>query len=199
MPDPDAPANYSVRVSDDPKVLHLLYWGGCLVARCRTQDDLIAAIDAHLGGHGPASAGAGRLSGLVLRRGGDAIVLAQVDQSYGAKLEGRLRQDGVAVDVRPWIDVDVADLTLLPPGTVGLVPVTGVGPTVRALFLPAGVAELPVADRLMTMERSGVLNIEGSTLETSAALVRSLPTERVDDYDVPHVAESVRRTLVEFS
>lgn len=195
--DLDVPPNYSVRVSDDPKVLHLLYWGGCLVARCRTGDELIAAIDAHLGGHGPVPSGAVRFSGLVLRRGADAVLLTHVDQQFGAKLGGRLRADGISIDVRPWIDVQADSIAVVPPGSVGLTaPITS-SPKVAAAFLPAGIAKLPVADRLMALQRGGALEIGGGTLAPTTALVSQMPTESVEDYGIANVSEAVRARFAE--
>lgn len=193
LDDADVAPNYSVRVSDDPKLLHLLYWGGCLVARCRTKADLVAAIDAHLGGHGPVPQGVVRLSGLAVRRADDAVVLTQVDQQYGAKLGARLRTDGITIDVRPWVDVDTETGTLRPPGSVGLARPDRATPGVRAVFLAAALAELPLGDRVMAMQRSGVVDQERGTLAATVAFVRSMLTERVDNFAVADVAEGVRR------
>lgn len=195
--DPEVPPNYSVRVSDDPKVLHLLYWGGCLVARCRTEDQLIAAIDAHLAGHGPVPDGAVRFSGLALRRGSAAVLLTHVDQQFGAKLGGRLRGDGVSVDVRPWIDVLAETLELLPPGSVGLSAPGVARPQIAAAFLPAAVVELPAPDQLMTLQRSGAVHLEAGTLSSATVLLSQMPTESVENYEVADVAEALRSRFAE--
>lgn len=184
-----------MRVSENPKVLHLLYWGGCLVARCRTLDELVAAIDAHLGGHGPVPAGGVRLSGLLVRNREDAVVLTHADQTYGAKLSGRLRSVGAWPEVRPWIDADPANGQVLPAGSIGLLGSRAVEARLRALLVPDRLAELDPADRLIAMQRNQALVLGAGDLVTAADFVRSTLTESVGNASPAHVAERLGTLL----
>lgn len=193
--DPDVPPNYSVQVSDDRTALHLLYWGGCLVARCRTREELVDAIAAHLGGHGPTPPGVARLDGVLLRHGSKGVILTHVDQVFAAKLLGRLRRLGVGAEQRPWIDVDAARMRVLPAPALALDGGTGRPPEsldASVIFMPQGVVERPLADRVLLLRQQRVLQLEAGSLAAAVQLLCTVRTERVDDYAVDRVAEQLR-------
>lgn len=191
--DQDVSANYSLRRSNDPRALHLLYWGGCLVARSRTEDELVRALDAHLGGHTPPPPTAVRLDAIALRRGDDVVVLTHVDPTFVAKVLGRLRDPEVHVEVRPWVDVDAETMQMTARPTVGLCPDERPAPMVRSLVLPVAVAQLPIGDRLLTLQRTGALELV--TAATALHFLGRVSTQGVGDYDVSRVAESVRASF----
>jgi hypothetical protein len=189
--DESVPPNYSVRRSDDPHMLHLLYWGGCLVARCRTEEELVEAIDAHLGGHRPPEPGSVRLSGLAVQCGGEAVVLTQVDQMFGAKLAGKLRDLEARPLVRPWIDIDARSLQLAPRPSIGLRQPEP-GPKLARLLVPAVLAELKPADRVIALQRSGALRLDQASLADTAGFLTCVSTESVEEYADSRVAASLR-------
>lgn len=194
--DPGVVPNYSVRVSDDPGALHLLYWGGCLVARCRTEPELIDAIAAQLGGHGVPETGTVRLDGVALRNQSDAVVLTHVDYPYAVKIAGRLRRHAVTVEHRPWLDVREGVLLrasrLDLPGQSAPLPRA----TVRALLVPETVAEAEPLDRVLLMTRCRALQVTAGALSEAMQMMTGPSTESVQSYAVDRVAERVRALVV---
>lgn len=189
--DPHVAPNYSVRLSEGDRSFGLLYWGGCLVARCRTTDELVRALDGHLGGHHPVASSHVRLRGVVLRGDTDAVVLTHADQTFATRVSGRLRDQGVAAEPRAWIDVHAESHRLSDRPSIGLQPVER-GPVVRALVMPGPIAGLSVADRAMALQRSGQVVIPASGFSTALHFLRRIPTESAADGSPSRVAESIR-------
>ena len=112
--------NYSVRLTPSQRDLHLLFWGGCLVARERTAEGLIGVLASHLGGHRAPADGVVRLQTALIHDGRTAIGLPFVSRSLAWKVAPRLRRTGVAVAAPPYVDLDPESAFLAPPTRLAL-------------------------------------------------------------------------------
>lgn len=187
--------NYSVRIGDRAGALHLLYWGGCLVARARTHDELAAVLATHLGGHAPPATDAVRLDGIVFRRDDEAFVLTRADALTGVRVAGRLRRHGIVFDPRPWADVDSATGTLAPTtpldlatGPVGAVPalrVVGVG-------VPAALVDdqTPAASLVLQVMHE-VIRPQATIGHNLARFRGNVTTVRVESYAVDDLVTTI--------
>lgn len=141
-----------------------------------------------------------RLSGLAICRGDVAVVLTNVDQTFGSRIGPRLRRIGASVAVRPWVDIDAASGRLVPEGSIGLgARSSSALPAIVALVVPQSVAALDTADRLLMLQRTHVLRLEMADVRAAFSWLGSVRTESVDDYAVSRAAESIREILAEFT
>jgi hypothetical protein len=105
--DDDVPVNYSLALGQAKGDLHLLFWGHCTVARCRTIGEAVQALLAHLAGHGPAPTGSVRFDGHLLASHGAGVIFPANERGALWSVAARLRASGAVVVQRPWVDVDV--------------------------------------------------------------------------------------------
>lgn len=68
-------ANYSLRLSDDPKVFHTLYRGACVVMTSPDPARVVAALVRHLDAHGPTPARLVPVQAVAVIRDGRATLL----------------------------------------------------------------------------------------------------------------------------
>lgn len=68
-------ANYSLRLSDDPKVFHVLYRGACVVTASPDPARVVAALVRHLDAHGPTPARLVPVQAVAVIREGRATLL----------------------------------------------------------------------------------------------------------------------------
>ncbi len=192
----DGPAspNYSVVLASGPGDLHLLHWGGCLVGRARTRDELARILAVHLGGHGAVRDGCVRLDAHALVAGGRTVVVCRTDLAGATKVAARLRDLGATVEQRPWVDLELATATLVAPEPVGLAgveqPAVPALP-VAAVALPAAVCTGVDAADLALLVHHRV--VEGfASLADVARFRTTFTTLRVDRWDPGDVASVVR-------
>jgi hypothetical protein len=107
----DAPLNYSLALGAGPGDLHLLFWGHCTVARCRTTAEAVGALLSHLRGHGPTPDGAVRFDGHLLVAGSAGVIFPATERTALWGVAARLRKQGAALAHRPWVDVDARLVT----------------------------------------------------------------------------------------
>ena len=102
----DAPVNYSLALGAERGDLHILFWGHCTVARCRTVPEAVGALLSHLHGHGPTPDGAVRLDGHLLVAQDKGVYFPANERGALWGIAAQLRKEGAQLVHRPWVDVD---------------------------------------------------------------------------------------------
>lgn len=114
--DDEAPRNFSVRFSTDPKNAHLLFWGGCIAARSFDPARILRALIDHLGAHRRPPEGLVWVSSLAFVAGGRAVLMPSPFDDDLRIADRQLRQAGwVAVDSpRALVDLRSGELVVAP-------------------------------------------------------------------------------------
>jgi hypothetical protein len=115
--DPDVSRNFSVAMSPNPTRAHLLFWGGCVVARSFDPHRIIRSLVDHLAAHTTPPEGAVWISSLPYVRDGRAALLPYPLKDDLRILDRQLRIEGyVAVDApRALVDLTTGDLIVADP------------------------------------------------------------------------------------
>lgn len=190
--DPSAPKNFSLAFSQNPKNAHLLFWGGCVVARSFDPDRVVRSLLDHLGAHRPPPPGLVWVSSLPYVGPDGGVVLMPTSQRDDLRIADRqLRLAGyVAVDApRALVDLGAGELVvadLVGPDTEALAAVSagalrrrdeptvpyGRYPLSRWVFLDYTGGWGPISRATAT--RAAVLEILGGIEHLDRALVETV-------------------------
>jgi hypothetical protein len=209
--DTDAPLNYSLALGAGPGDLHLLFWGHCTVARCRTTAEAVGALFAHLRGHGPTPDGAVRFDGHLLVAGSSGVIFPATERTALWGVAARLRKEGAAPAHRPWVDVDASLVTAVTTDTrleVDPEPLAGAldGPLrawlppaesirVAGLYVPDWVDASSSAALATALVQQRLLEDPGTAIPRFAELGPRLAVLQHGLEDRPALLEDVRTAL----
>jgi hypothetical protein len=207
----DVPVNYSLAVGTGPGDLHLLFWGHCTVARCRTLADAVSALLLHLRGHRPPPVGAVRFDGHLLAAGGRGVLFPANERGVLWRVAARLRREGAEMVHRPWVDVDartaavvggLAPLELDPAALAGALDghhieleAQGEGAKVVGLFVPDWMEASSPAALATTLVRQRLLADPGKGIAGFAELWPQLRVLQHRRDDLMAVTASARAAL----
>ena len=112
--DPSAPRNFSVLFSNDRSRAHLLFWGGCVVARSFDPLRIVTSLLDHLGAHLPPPPGLVWIASLAYVHDGRAVLVPSPLKDDLRIIDRQLRQAGyVAVDSpRALVDLTTGELVV---------------------------------------------------------------------------------------
>ena len=105
--DPDARPNFSLRIADSSRDLHLLYRGNCLEVRTPDPRRAVSALLTHLDAHRSGPPGTIRVHGSVIVRDGRAMLIPRLLGEELPRSARQLREAGVRV-----LDTSATDLDL---------------------------------------------------------------------------------------
>lgn len=109
-----APWNFSVRFSFNTTDSHLLFWGGCVVARSFDPDRIIRSLVDHLSAHRPPPDGLVWVSSLPYVHDSKAVLMPSTFHDDLRNVDRQLRRHGfVAVDIpRALVDLATGELVV---------------------------------------------------------------------------------------
>jgi hypothetical protein len=119
--DATAPVNFSLRLSEDPRRAHILYWGGCVAARSFDPARMIEALVRHtaINQQLPDGLIAVRSLACVSEGRGAVLVPAPLQDDLLAR-DRRLRADGMLPTDLPWSWLDVEAGAVVVPSLAGV-------------------------------------------------------------------------------
>jgi hypothetical protein len=182
--DPDVLRNLLVRFSRSPRELHLLQWGGCIIARERTRQGVLEALDHFLGSLAAVPPALARLWGAFIVLDGTIVGVPEFARPVAWRAAAQL---GATVVLSPALDA----------GPDGSAAVPGLHdaearPGVLSL-LCLGAPDASREDPLGRLALAGFLRRPIGDLGAVTSLARTVEVVAVDEWTVPHLAAAVVR------
>lgn len=110
------PANYSLRLSHDPKVFHTLHRGSCLVVGSPDTRRVLAALVRHVEAHAPTVDGTVAVQALAVVEAGGVTLVPTLVQDDLRALGRRLQRAGATLLDAPYVrlDLDAREVVVAP-------------------------------------------------------------------------------------